>query len=54
MTYKRIRSPSKRLLCRDTSLHYLPRILTREAVLDYERRLDIEALGYDYWASHPT
>ena len=51
---KRTRSPSKRAIVRDTSLHYLTRILTREAILDYERRLEIDALGYDYRASHPT
>ena len=54
MPQKRARAPSKRIIRRDTSLHYLPRILTREAVLSYERRLDLEALGYNYRASHPT
>lgn len=54
MPIKRTRAPSKRTVRRDTSLYYLSRILTREAILSYERRLDLESLGYDYRASHPT
>ena len=51
---KRTKPPSKRAIERDTSLRYLYRILSREATLDYERHLDIAALGYDYRVSHPT
>ena len=51
---KRAKAPSKKAINRDTSLRYLYRILSREAILDYERHLDLEALGYDYRVSHPT
>lgn len=51
---KRTKPPSKRAIERDTSLRQIYRILLREAVLNYERRLDLEALGYDYRVSHPT